>query len=235
MRSIDVAATVCVAAVLSSCGIRFRPANLADVVPLGVKTELVDHDGRAALRVVEDHDAPLREGLAIVPDVEFENGVIQVDVAGAPAPRAAADARGFVGVAFRIQRAAVVDGTSAPPAAERFEVIYLRPTNGRAPDQLRRNHSTQYASWPEYPWDRLRTEMPGKYESYVDLVPDRWTRMKIHVDGTHAELFIDDAEQPCLIVDDLKLGETRGAIGFWIGSGTVAHFANLTVAPAQES
>lgn len=40
----------------------------------------------------------------------------------------------------------------------KLEAIYLRPTNGRADDQLRRNHAVQYISHPEHLWERLRAE-----------------------------------------------------------------------------
>ena len=86
-------------------------------------------------------------------------------------------ARGFTGVAFRIS-----------PDAAKFELFYLRPTNGRADDQERRNHSAQYDSFPDYPWFRLRKETPGKYESYVDLVPGEWTKVKISVSGVKASV-----------------------------------------------
>ena len=43
-------------------------------------------------------------------------------------------------------------------------------------------------SHPDQPWHRLRKESPGVYESYVDLVPGEWTRVKIVVAGTTARL-----------------------------------------------
>jgi len=128
----------------------------------------------------------------------------------------------FVGVAFRLQKDPL-----------RYECFYLRPTNGRADDQLRRNHSTQYVSHPDHPWHRLRKESPGVYESYVDLVPGEWTRVKIVVAGTTARLYVHGAEQPSLIVNDLKLGASEGTVALWIGPGTEAHFANLRVEPHQ--
>jgi len=126
--------------------------------------------------------------------------------------------RGFIGVAFRVQ-----DG------GQRYEVFYLRMTNGRAEDQLRRNHSAQYASQPDFPWNRLRDENPGKYESYVDLAAGAWTRMKVQVAGTTARLYVNGAREPCLIVNDLKLGPAHGSVALWVGSDTVAYFSNLTV------
>lgn len=111
----------------------------------------------------------------------------------------------------------------------------MRPTNGRADDQLRRNHATQYISHPDYPWYKLREENPGVYESYVDLVPGAWTDIKIEVEGVRARLYVNGSKQPCLIVNDLKLGETRGQIALWVGSGTEAHFSQVQVKPKGKS
>src|SRR6202034_2934048 len=56
----------------------------------------------------------------------------------------------------------------------------------------------------------LREEKPGVYESYVDIVAGAWTRIKIVVSGTKAQVYVNGADQPCLIVNDLKLGESHG-------------------------
>ena len=98
----------------------------------------------------------------------------------------------------------------------------------RARDQVRRNHSAQYISHPDHHWQRLRKEFPEKYESYVDLQPGEWTRVRIVVKGRSAELYVHGAGQPTLIVNDLFMGEASGGIAFWVGPGTVAHFADLT-------
>jgi hypothetical protein len=130
---------------------------------------------------------------AIIEGLEFSNGVIEAEIAGAPAPGASALARGFVGIAFRLQN-------------DTYDVFYLRPTNGRADDQERRNHAAQYVSHPDWPWFRLRKEIPSKYESYVDLLPGVWTKIKIEVRGDRARLYVHGQEQPTLIVNDLKSG-----------------------------
>jgi len=75
----------------------------------------------------------------------------------------------------------------------------------------------------------LRNENPGVYESYVDLNAGAWTRIKIVVAGTRAQLYVNGADQPCLIVNDLKLGDSHGKVALWIGSDTEAYFANLSV------
>jgi len=187
---------------------------------LGVEVSAVRYEGRDAVRVVEVPQPEAANAIAIVPGTSFRNGSIEIDVAGRPREGAIEAARGFVGVAFRVLEDPV-----------RYECFYLRPTNGRADDQLRRNHSTQYVSEPEFPWHRLRQESPGVYESYVDLVPGEWTSMKVVVSGSTARLFVHGADQPTLVVNDLKLGDVEGPIALWIGLGTEAYFSNLRVTP----
>lgn len=113
------------------------------------------------------------------------------------------------------------------PDTAKYDCFYLRPTNGRADDQVRRNHSTQYISYPDFSWFRLRKEFPEKYESYADVVPGEWTKLKIEVHGDKARLYVQDSPQPALVVNDLK--ETQGKIALWVGTETIAHFANLRV------
>jgi hypothetical protein len=182
-----------------------------------VNGTVTSYNGTTALKLTEKVGAK-GEAIALIKDAKLRDGTIDVEVAGALAPGAADTARGFIGVAFRVQA-----------DASQFECIYLRPTNGRADDQLRRNHTTQYVSYPDWPWERLRKETPGAYESYVDMVSGEWTRMRIVVKGSNAALFVGDAPQPCLLVHDLKLGENEGSIGLWIGPGTEGYFRNLKI------
>jgi hypothetical protein len=53
---------------------------------------------------------------------------------------------------------------------------------------VRRNHATQYFSYPGYDVDRLRREAPSKYESYSNAVLDEWTDLRIEVSGATARL-----------------------------------------------
>lgn len=111
-----------------------------------------------------------------------------------------------------------------------YDCFYLRPTNGRAEDQERRNHSAQYISHPDYPWFRLRQETPSKYESYVDLQPATWTAVKIVVEGATAKLYVHGNDQPTLIVNDLKSGvDGKGAVALWFEGSTVAHYSDLKI------
>jgi hypothetical protein len=151
--------------------------------------------------------------------VDFKDGTIEVKVLSRLLKTAPASARGFIGVAFHID-----------PLKSRFEGIYLRPTNGRAEDQLRRNHSIQYFSYPDYDFDRLRKGANGVYESYADMGLNEWITMRIEVKGKQAKLFLNNNKQPSLIVNDLKLGENvSGAIGLWVDIGTEGYFKNLKI------
>src|SRR5437764_13860667 len=182
----------------------------------GAVVSSVQYQGKTAVRLDARPNIPNGESYAVLKGQRFHNGTIEASLAGKPAANAGAGARGFIGIAFRLQ-------------GNRYEYIYLRPTNGRADDQVRRNHSTQYGAQPDYDYDRLRKESPEKYESYVDLEVGVWTRYRIVIQGTKARLYVHDAAQPCLIVDDLKLADSEGAVALWVGPGTEGYFANLKI------
>jgi hypothetical protein len=205
-------------------GLEIKSVKEDGVDPVKTKADVATYRGRRVVRIVNDDGRTVTgtpagaQAIAIVKTSEFKDGTIEADVVGLPREGAPATTRGFVGIAFH-----VLDHGS------RYESIYVRMTNGRADDQLQRNHSTQYVSQPDFPWQRLRKENPGMYESYVDLEAGAWTRIKIVVAGTKASLFVNGADQPSLIVSDLKLGETHGQVALWTGSNTEAYFSSLTV------
>ena len=193
-------------------------AQSADqLVGKNVSVAQTNYKGRSAIQVTATPGAANATSYAVIKDALFRDGTIEVDLAGQPAASAGGGARGFIGIAFRIQG----DG--------RYEYIYLRPTNGRADDQIRRNHSTQYSSHPDFDFARSRQEAPEKYESYVDLEPGIWTKYKIEVEGRKARLYVHGAEQPCLIVNDLKLEPREGGVALWVGPGTEGYFSNLKI------
>jgi hypothetical protein len=178
-------------------------------------------DGTKVLRVIkeaafEGFDGPT---YAKLKGLELHNGVIEVQVLSRLLPGAPGLARGFIGVSFRI------DADNAG-----FETIYIRPSNGRSEDQVRRNHATQYFSFPDYKYDRFRAESPEKYESYADMGLDEWISIKIEVEEERARLFLNDAVHPVLLVNDLKHGAAKsGAVGLWVETGTEGFFKNLKI------
>jgi len=135
--------------------------------------------------------------------IDFKDGTIEVKVLSRLLKTAPEFARGFIGIAFRIDE-----------QNSKFEGIYLRPTNGRSENQLMRNHSIQYFSYPDYKFDRLRKEAEGNYETYADMALNEWITMRIEVKDKQARLFLNDNKQPSLIVNDLKHGDNiSGGIG----------------------
>jgi hypothetical protein len=191
----------------------------SELVPFQVTASQVEYKGRKAVALEMPGPPNSEKTLALIKNVDFHNGTIEAEISGQPKTEAGGGARGFVGIAFRVQA-----------DTSKMEVFYIRPTNGRADDQVRRNHSTQYVSHPGFPWPKLRKETPEKYEAYADMVPGEWTKVKIEVKDETAKLYVNGATQPTLIVNDLKQGkDLRGSVGLWIGPGTFGHFTNLTI------
>src|SRR5213594_3004159 len=137
------------------------------------------------------------DGVAYLQGIEFTNGTIELDVRGKDVPQ-----QSFVGVAFH-----GVDGTT-------YDAIYFRPFNFRAEDPARRGHAVQYIAQPIYPWQKLRAEQPGKYERAIDPVPDpnAWFHVRVVVASPKVSVFVDDAKDPSLMVDQLS-DRKKGLVG----------------------
>lgn len=160
---------------------------------------------------------------AVLEGSGFHNGTIEVELNGSVSPNVSRltkmFARGFIGICFRISD----DMTNA-------ECIYIRPENGHSTDPVRKNHAVQYISPPDWDFANLREEAPEKYESAAAVEPNKWHRFRLNVIGETAELYIDDANEPVFIVNDLRHGkEQSGKIGLWVGPGTNGFFRNLTI------
>jgi hypothetical protein len=194
--------------------------TIAGLSPIDARVQATTLDGRGAVELTgETPQSKQTDALAILDGTNFTDGTIDVWVTGHVAPNAPdTSSRGFIGIAFRSSD----DG-------KRFENIYLRMTNGRAEQQLRRNHSVQYESVPDNRWFRLRKEHPGEYESYVDIQPDVWAKLRIVVSGRRLTLYVNDAAQPTLIVNDLKGAQTHGRLGLWVGPESVGYFSDLVI------
>jgi hypothetical protein len=209
------------------------PKSSASKVSLDSTTKLdlinadvkwVEYRGRHALHVVPlpGHEHAQNEVMqAVLAASDFKDGTIELGVAGARRSgySTVEDERGFkgvIGVSFRIDD-------------KKAETFYIRPENSRLENQLFRNRSTQYESMPDFPWNRLREESPGEYESYVNLDPGAWTKLRIEISGTKARLYVNGAAQPCLIVNDLKNGYGHGKIALFTRVSTDAYFTDLRV------
>ena len=169
--SFPAAMTVICASLLATLAAPLVAQGVSQLEGKNVSIAQTTFKGRSAVQLNAAPDALNGASYAVVKDSSFRDGTIEVDLAGQPAAGAGGGARGFIGIAFRLQ----ADG--------RYEYIYLRPTNGRADDQVRRNHSTQYSAHPDFDFARSRKEAPEKYESVrrsaarrLDEVQDRGGR-----------------------------------------------------------
>jgi hypothetical protein len=156
------------------------------------------------------------DGVAYLEGIEFANGTIELDVRGKDVQQ-----QSFLGVAFH-----GVDGAT-------YDAVYFRPFNFRAEDPERRRRAVQYISHPDYPWQKLRAEHPGKYEQAVTPVPDPngWFRVRIVVASPKVSVSVEGANEPSLIVSQLST-RAKGLIGLWVGNYSGGDFANLKLIPA---
>lgn len=150
-------------------------------------------------------------------NTDIENGIIEVKMlskiqADSPFPQA----RGFIGLAYRIDEANTM-----------FENIYLRPSNGRVNDQLRRNHTVQYFAYPGYTFSRLRKEANGLYETYADIDLNEWIDVRIEFQGEKVALYLNNQKSPNFIVNKMLGKSTHGSIGLWVEVGTIGYFKDF--------
>lgn len=170
------------------------------------QAEIIQYKGKTALRLKE---AP-GQGIAYLKNVQFVNGTIELDIAAIPQ---------FTGIVFRMQ-----DENS-------YEGIYFRPQNSK--DPAKRNNTVQYISHPKYTWRYLREKFPGKYEAAADIAPDQWFHVKVVVKDREAKVFVNQSRTPCLVVNDLKYGISKGAVGVWCGNTSGGTFADFKVTPVE--
>jgi hypothetical protein len=196
----------------------FKFANVEGIREHGVTVSTGEYRGRKALRVVQ----PARgDGFAVLTGVDFQDGVIEADMAIEIVTPLFPGAPGFGGVAFRAR-----DDVSG------YEMFYLRPGNATSPDQAKRNHSVQYVAEPGYSWPLLRRAWPSVYEAYAPLVAGAWTHLKIEVAGRDAKMFVNGAPQPTLNVQGLKGEDLTGRVALWGFPGQTTWFSNLRITHA---
>src|SRR5713226_7535022 len=197
----------------------FPLRNTAGLITPKVKTEAVKFLGRESVRITVEGDD--RDGLALLPGTDFQDGVIEADVALKVTVAPGVRYPGFVGIAFRVRQ-----------DASHFELFYVRPGNSDAPDQAMRNHAVQYISEPGFGWYRLRREWPWVYESHAELAMETWTKMRIEVAGRTAKLYLNGSAKPSLVVDGLKGEDLHGAVGLWAFTNEETYFSNVRITPA---
>lgn len=200
----------------------FSTDSLATAPRNRVTARSVVIQGRQALRVVLEPGLGSAEMIdkptfVIVP-VTLANGVIEVDILSRLVPDAPPIARGFAGIACRIN-----------PEASAFEAVYLRPLNGRPmnPPPPRDQRAVQYFAYPDWDFQRLRDCHPdGSYEAGADIRPDTWMHLKLATSHHQVTASVDGR---IVLTVQGKVPATQGAVGLWVDIGTEAFFSNLRV------
>lgn len=178
-------------------------------------------DGEKVLRVVKANKIMEfdENTYAKRKDIDFHNGIIEVKMLSRLLSDAPDFARGFIGIAFRIN-----DDDSA------FESFYVRPTNGMTDDPVRKAHGSQYFSYPKYTFAYFREKNISKYEAPINFGLNEWIALKAVIEDTNAEFYINNASHPILTVNDLKCGkDARGSVGLFVDIGTEAFFKDLKI------
>ncbi len=153
------------------------------------------------------------DGLGILEDIEFDKGIIEVELLGENNP-----GKSFIGIAFNIQN----DNT--------FEAIYFRPFNFVAEEQIRKDHMVQYIFHPEFTWRKLRDERTGEFEDEISDPPnpDDWFKAIIRINDNKVEVYINEISEPVLSVNRLTSTKSN-KIGVWTGFGSSGRFRNLVL------
>ncbi|MEN8228679.1 MAG: hypothetical protein ABFS38_11045 [Bacteroidota bacterium] len=153
------------------------------------------------------------DGLGILEAIEIEKGTIEVELLGENAP-----GRSFIGIAFNIQD------------EKTYEVIYFRPFNFVAEEQIRKEHMVQYIFHPEFTWSRLREERTGEFENEIALPPDPddWFKATLKISDKQVKVYVNEISEPVLKVDRLS-GLKSQKIGLWTGNNSAGRFRNLVL------
>jgi hypothetical protein len=151
-------------------------------------------------------------GIVWLKDVDFTTGTIDVDLRGKDVFQ-----QSFLGIAFH-----GVDTVT-------YDAIYFRPFNFQSPDTLRRKHTVQYISEPNFSWDKLRASHPLVYENAVNPFPlaTAWFHAHIVIKADEIVVYVNHSTKPSLRVKKLN-DRQHGLIGLW-NDGLPGDFANLVI------
>ena len=189
---------------------------------VNTETEEAVIEGLPALRVVKGKEKRMRfdeNTYARLKDMDFHNGIIEVKMLSHLLPDAPDFARGFRGIAFRINE-----------GASEFESFYVRPTNAMTDDPVRRAHGCQYFSYPGYTFAYFREYGIEGYEAPIESGLNEWIDLKAVIRDDHAEFYLNGAKEPTLIVNDLKHGkDAHGSVGLFVDIGTEGFFRDLRI------
>lgn len=199
-----------------------------NIIESYVHADVVEFDGAECVRVTK-HEDKLNQydenTYARIAGTDFHNGTIEVKMFSRLLPDAPDLARGFIGIAFRINE----DNSE-------FESYYVRPTNGprMVSDPVRLSHGTQYFSYPTYTFEYFRNHGITKYDSQADIALNEWITLKAVIEDAKGTFYVNDMETPALVVEEMIHGASpRGAVGLFVDIGTEAYFKDLKITYAD--
>ena len=166
-----------------------------------IGAEIVDYKGKKAFHIVGREQC-----LVYLPIDDFQDGTIEVDIAGDI----------FSGIGFRVRD----KGTRA-------EKLYFRPQNANTD---RHQNTVQYSvlGRRDGHWSQLRRNFPGKYESGAGIAKGEWFRARLEIKGEALKVYANGTL--LLTVDPMLDGVTKGSVGIW---GWDSYFANFKYTPAK--
>src|SRR5262245_36680942 len=165
-------------------------------------------EGKASLADYQGRKCLLLDGgAATAKDFEMRDGVIDVDVA-TPA------SRGFFGIQFRI-------------AGDNAEWVYLRQHKSGLPDAMQYTPVLNTGlNWQIY-------NGPG-FTGAVDIPKDAWFHLRLEITGAQAKLYVQDMQNPALVMSDLKSGVQKGQVALAVLTGET-YFSNFQVQTAADA
>lgn len=197
--------------------------NQTKLIPVNVNVNSCILNDEPTLRVVKAQKLYQfdENTYAKLSKIDFHNGTINVQVLSSLLPDAPDFARGFIGIAFRIN-----NDDSA------FESFYIRPTNGQTTDSSRKQHAVQYFSYPKYNFNYFRKHNITAYENSADIELNQWISLKAIIKDGTGLFYINSNPVPVLTISHLMLGSSaHGSIGFFVDIGTEGFFKNLQIRP----
>ena len=162
-----------------------------------INAEVITIQGREALM-----------GMAVLNDVLFRNGTIEVDIF-------ATGERSYPGIMFRIKD------------MQNYERFYIRPhRNGLYGDDLQYTPVINgIAGWQLYNGDG--------YTAGIAFPDSQWIHFKFEISGDQARVYWNYESEPVLTVTNLKTGISEGAIGLFGPKDKTAYFSNFKYSVAD--
>jgi hypothetical protein len=154
--------------------------------------------------IVEFLDRNCLIGTAYLNDVEFENGIIEVDIAVT-----GQKIRAYPGIVFRIQ------------SPGNYERIYVRPHRASLyPDALQYTPAFNgIDGWQLYNGEG--------FTAALDMPDNQWVHFKFEISGDQAYVYMDDSENPVLKIYYLQHGVSKGGLGLMGQRDRTAYFSNF--------